>query len=229
MIDVHSHVLPNVDDGSDSVQASLLLLREEVKNGVDKVILTPHYKLGSYEVSKEKLFSAFNSFKDEVKSANIPVELYLGQEIYVGDNFYESLSSGDVVTINGTKNILIEFNYYIECDILMHAHKIVSLGYTPVIAHIERYTYFDFSNLYDLRRIGALIQTNASSVVGKAGSKIKNLVLDAIRNNLVDFVASDIHKGRKPYMQKAFKKVSKLIGEDGANRLFSSNAKNLIK
>ncbi len=229
MIDIHSHILPFVDDGSDSIKGSIELIKYQIKNGVNKIVLTPHFKTDKYETSKEELINAFENFKEEVKSQNLEVELYLAQEIYVGGDFYNIINAGGFITVNNTKNILIEFNCYIETDILKHVSKIVSLGYTPIIAHIERYSYFDFHNLYDIKKMGALIQVNASSIVGKSGKNIQNIIFDAIYNGYIDFVASDLHKGRKPYMLKAYKKVKKLFGEETAEKLFNENAQNILK
>ncbi len=229
MIDIHSHILPFVDDGSDSVKGSIQLIKNQIKNGVNKIILTPHFKTDKYVVSKEELLKTFESFEREVKANNLEIKLYLAQEVYVGGDFYDKLSKGEFLTVNNTKNILIEFNCYLETDILKHVSKIVSLGYTPIIAHIERYVYYDFHNLYDLKKMGALIQVNASSIVGKSGKVVQDVVFDAIYNGYIDFVASDLHKGRKSYMLKAYKKVKKLFGEETAEKLFKDNAQNILK
>ncbi len=229
MIDIHSHILPLVDDGSDSIKGSIELIKNQIKNGVNKIVLTPHFKTGRYETSKEELISTFENFKKEVESNNLEVKLYLAQEVYVGGDFYDCLTAGNFITVNNTQNILIEFNCYIETDILKHVLKIVSLGYTPIIAHVERYSYFDFHNLYDLKKMGALIQVNASSIVGKSGKNIQNIIFDAIYNGYIDFIASDLHKGRKSYMLKAYKKIKKLFGGETAEKLFNDNAQNILK
>ena len=224
MVDMHSHILPFVDDGSDSLKSSVNLIKEELKNDVDKIIVTPHHKKGHYIATIEKIKESFSQLDAELKKENLNANLYLGQEIYVSDDVYEDLKSGEVLTINNTKCILIEFNYFVETDIQSYVHNLILLGYTPIIAHIERYTYLDWNVLYDLKMLGALIQVNATCLVGLFGRKIQKSVLKAIKAELIDFVASDIHSGRLAYMKKAYQKVCKFAGKELADKVFKLNA-----
>ena len=224
MVDIHSHILPFVDDGSDSLSASISLIKEEIKNGVEKIILTPHNKSGQYNAPIEKIEESFSLLKTEVQKENLKIDLYLGQEIYVNDEIYEKLKSNKVLTINNTKCILIEFNYFVETDIQSYVHNAILLGYTPIIAHIERYTYLDWNLIYDLKMLGALIQVNATCIAGLFGRKIKKNALKAIKADLIDFVASDIHKDRLSYMKKAYMQVCKSVNKQTADNLFKLNA-----
>lgn len=225
MIDVHTHVLPCVDDGSALVETSLKMLKKEVKSGVSKLILTPHFRHGMFnDFSSCEIRRRFEDFKSACKEAKIKADLYLGQEIYCTHRIYDDLQSGNVITINGTEYILIEFSYYDETYIGDYVFKIERLGFKPVIAHVERYTYLDFNNLYDYRQAGALIQVNASSVVGDEGKATQQRVLSAISAGLVDFVASDYHSGRTFSMKKAAQIVMKTCGRQTAENLFRLNA-----
>ena len=224
MIDIHSHILPNVDDGSDSLKTSLALVIDEIKNDVDKIILTPHNKSGRYDMPKEELIKRFNAFKGEVENNNLNVKLYLGQEVYVCDEFYKKLENSELLTINDTKYLFIEFNYYMETDIVKHVASIIKRGYVPVIAHVERYEYLDWHVLYDLKMMGALIQINSSCFIGNKNKRLYKNALNGISENCVDFIASDIHAKRKSYFKKAYKKISKLFGKEVADNLFTNNA-----
>lgn len=224
MVDIHSHVLPFVDDGSKNLSDSVALIKDEIKNGVDKIILTPHNKSGHFEASKEEILSAFENLNSEVKKINLNAKLYLGQEVYVDDKFYDKLKNGDYITVNQSKYILVEFNYYMETDIIRHVDAIIKLGFIPIIAHVERYVYFDWSTLYDLKMMGALIQVNASSIAGTSGKRMQEIVLSAIREGFIDFVSSDIHVGRKSFIKKAYKKVARALGKDIAQNVFELNA-----
>ena len=221
MVDIHSHVLPFVDDGSDSLSASIALLKEEEKNGVRKIILTPHNK-----ASKEELFKSFEALKLEAQKQGLRLNLYLGQEVFVGSKFYERLKNGEYLTLNGTKHLLVEFNFFVETDIQSHVHNMIMLGYVPVIAHIERYNYLDWGILYDLKMMGALVQVNATCVLGMFGKTIQKTVLKAISQGLIDFVASDIHDKRFSYMHKAYKKVCRAVDKKTADKVFKLNAEN---
>lgn len=224
MVDIHNHILPFVDDGSKSLTDSITLIKDEIKNGIDKIILTPHNKTSHYEASKEEILTAFDNLNNEINKNNLKAKTYLGQEVYVDDKFYDKLKDGNFISINKTKYVLIEFSYYMETDIIWHVDKIIKLGYIPVIAHIERYVYFDWSTLYDLKMMGALIQVNASSLAGVSGKRMQDIVLSAISEGYIDFVSSDIHVGRKSFMKKAYKKVAKSLGKEAAQDVFELNA-----
>ncbi len=226
MIDIHSHVLPFVDDGSKFLNDSLNLVEVEAKNGVEKIICTPHYKKNVYDLDVEEIKRVFEDFKKSVKEKSLSTQLFLGQEIYCTQDIYNLLKENKVLTINGSKCILIEFNYYEEQDIADYVYNLKTLGYTPVIAHVERYIYLDWDNLFDLKQLGALLQVNASSILGEEGRTIKKRVLNAIKQGLIDFVGSDIHSDRGISINRAYKTVVKVAGVNVANQLFKHNAEN---
>ncbi len=223
-IDIHSHILPNVDDGSDCIDVSLSILKKQEKIGVEKVILTPHYKNNSYNISAKELQEKFLDFKNIVKENGLNVQLFLGQEIYCDSDIYDNLNKGIVTTINGTKYLLVEFNFFKSTPICDYVYKLTAMGYVPIIAHVERYFYLDAETLIDLKRAGALIQANAESVAGVNGKKIQDYLLEAIAKGLVDFVASDVHNKRKIQLKKAYKIVSKRICKEAAQAVFYENA-----
>lgn len=224
LVDVHSHILPFVDDGSDSLENSVELIKNCAQNGVSKIILTPHYKRGVYQIEKGKLVSNFNDFCDEIKSRGIDVELYLGQEIFCDENIYKLIKNKEVLTINNTQYILLEFDYYNNTDLLDYAYNVSQMGYVPVIAHIERYKYLDADTLIDLHQMGALIQINASSVIGEYGKKFQKRVFAAIKSGLVNFVATDIHDDRKVSLKEAYDVVCKKFSKRVADDLFINNS-----
>lgn len=228
MFDIHSHALPFVDDGSDSVEESIKLLKSEQANGVKNVILTPHYKKGSYECSVTEIKKQFDDFCHAAQESKLDINLYLGQEIYCDSRIYDLLKEKKVLTLNGGPCVLVEFDYFNETDIQDYVYNIKSLGYIPVIAHVERYRYLDWNTIFDLRRIGALIQVNASSITGEYGKQFQKKVITAMKKGLIDFVASDIHKGRECTIQKAFKIASKAIGKKNAQVIFKYGAEELF-
>ena len=130
--------------------------------------------------------------------------------------------------MNNQKYLLLEFSYTNEIDISEIVFSCKLKGYVPIIAHIERYEYVGIEEANDIVEAGGLIQVNASSVIGKHGGKIKKKVKKLIKNNLVSFIASDIHSNRKNYMQKAYKYITKKYGEELANNLFFTNASKII-
>ncbi|MBQ3235866.1 MAG: hypothetical protein IJA97_06895 [Clostridia bacterium] len=224
MTDIHSHILPFVDDGSDSYEKSFKMLEHAVSNGVDKIILTPHFKRRAYGQNTAKVAEEFEKFRTAVKDRNIPVKLYLGQEILCDDRLYEDLKQGNLLTLNGSKYLFLEFDYFEYADIVDFAYNVKAMGYIPVIAHIERYKYLTAKALIDLKKEGALIQVNSASVTGHYGRAFKKKVLVAIKSGLVDFVATDTHYGREECLSDAYKVVKRRFGKETADKLFITNA-----
>ena len=231
MIDIHSHVIPNVDDGSTSLDASIKLLKEAIHEGVTDLICTPHYRKQMFETEVEKLKVQFSLLVNEAKKNNLPINLYLGQEIYLRrpNALKEYIENNKIITINETNWLLLEFSYTKDIDISEVVYNAKINGYNSIIAHIERYQYVTLEQAFEIKKIGALIQVNASSINGKYGFFIKRKVLKFIKNGLVDFVASDIHESRENGMAKAYNKVVKKFGQEVASKLFKENGKILIK
>lgn len=228
MIDIHSHILPNVDDGSKSLENSLRILKHEVNNGVKKIVLTPHYKIDNYTPTVSEIKSSFNELINAVKTQKIDVELFLGQEIYCDENIYKRLENKEVLTMNNSNCILVEFSYDEFQDISDYVYNFTKLGYTPIIAHFERYAYLDWNILIELKQMGALIQTNASAVIGEDGKKVQRAIITAIKQGIVDFVAGDCHAHNPSIIGKAYKKVLKYCGQKIADQLFENNAKKYL-
>lgn len=185
MIDIHTHILPNVDDGSSDFDTSCKLLELELENGVNKVICTPHQNY--LNLNKELLIEKFNEFKNKI---NLDIELYLGSEIYYYKGFLNDLVNDKLLTLNNSKYILIEFSTSQNTDIIDIVYSIRLKGYIPIIAHIERYSYLNNEDYLKIKKEGALIQINASSF---NYSNTKKIIKYLLKNNLVDFVASDCH------------------------------------
>ena len=109
LTDIHSHILPEIDDGSESLEKSLAMIEEEISQGVKNIFCTPHYRI-PYTKEKEETKRIFSAFNEKVKEKNLPVNLYLGQEIAVNENTLSMLKSGRLLTINDGKYVLLEFD-----------------------------------------------------------------------------------------------------------------------
>lgn len=224
MIDIHSHVIPFVDDGSGSLEKSLLLLETAEKNGVTDIVCTPHYRRSSFETPVADIKDNF----DLLRRANTTgVKLHLGQEIAYNPNVLNMLENGEHLTMNGTEYILLEFNYVSYVDISSVVFECKLRGFKPIIAHIERYEYLTYEDIEELFYSGALIQVNASSLslLSHYNGKVKKL----LKKGQVHFIASDIHDGRTYDLKKAFDIVRKKYGEKTAQDLFYNNALSFIK
>ena len=214
MIDIHTHILPNVDDGSDSLETSIYLLKQEIKEGINKVVLTPHQNKQSLD--KDGLVKTYLEFKEKVK--DLPLELFLGSEVYYYSGLKEDLKNDKVLTIMNTKYFLIEFSTRIEYNIKDILYDFSILGYKPIIAHIERYDYLTKEDYLDISKY-ALIQVNSASFFNR---NYKKICMYLLKNNLIDFIASDCHDR---FRDVSFLKTYKLIRKKN-NDLYEKILKN---
>lgn len=206
MFDIHTHILPGVDDGSKDFDTSLKLILSEIDNGVSSIMLTPHYcPSRGYKNNAESVKSAFADFCEKINQKQLPVKFLLGQEIYYSDydDIIKKIENGEVLTLNNSKYVLIEFSLKDKPqNIIETVYNLDVKGYKVIIAHIERYKWMTLDFAEELKNEGCLLQMNAESYFSlKLGLFCKKL----IKNNLIDFIASDLHNGRKNYLKKAMK------------------------
>lgn len=223
MIDVHSHVLPFVDDGSKSLNASLEMIRTAIEFGVTDLFLTPHYmRLRNYVSTYEQNKRVLVEFEEELKKSNLSIRLHLGNEIYYTIDAIKQLREGLITTMGDSRFVLVEFSMdQPEEDLPDAISNLKAAGYLPIIAHPERYDYIRTQKDFELlKRMGAYTQINASSITGKYGTSVQKFVLKMIKQNLIDFVASDIHEFRKNDLSKAYELVTKKFGKSKADQIF---------
>ncbi len=228
MIDIHTHILPNVDDGASSLENSLNMLRQANEQGVTHLVLTPHAILNSKTYrSKEELQSSFKRLVEEAK--DIPIKLYLGSEIFYSDKVIEKLLSGELLTFADSKYLLIEFSMREESDLDEILYNIRVKGFKPILAHPERYEYLTLNKLRMLKE-NILVQINTTSIEGMHGKIVKKRAFDYLKAGLVDFVSSDCHNDttRKCSLKNSYEIVSKKFGSVYANRIFRDNQLKMI-
>ncbi len=227
MVDIHTHIIHRVDDGSKNIENSLSMLEMAKRAGTSDIICTPHYRKGYFETEKQEIEACFSELSERAK--DIGVKLYLGQEVATNKVVNELVKSSSVFTLANSRYVLLEFDYNNFVDIANICFELKVCGYIPIIAHIERYTYVDASDVEEFIDSGALIQINASSVVDSIFTKYRKKVDKYLKLNLVHFVASDIHSGRKYLLDKAYLAIKKKFGKECADKLFIENGKKVIK
>lgn len=227
MIDIHAHILPFVDDGSSSLEESLDMVRGAHESGVTDIICTPHLR-NQFNKTPNELKSVFEEFKMALKKADIPVNVYLGQEIYLGYGYKKLFSEDKIVTLNDTKYVLTEFNYFERRDIAETVYDLTTLGYKPIVAHVERYRYLSLEDICEIKQVGGLIQVNAESIVGNGKKAHLRLVKKLFKHGLVDFVASDCHAERPFNLKNAYNYIAKKFGIEVAEVVFKLNAQKII-
>lgn len=228
MTDIHTHILPAVDDGSPETAYSVKMLKESVEQGVTRVVLTPHYR-ANFNKSPEELNEVFAKFKEDVKKENIPIELFLGQEIHITNDFKRLYKDKAFLTLNGTRYMLIEYDFLHKCEYAEIVHELKCEGILPIVAHPERYEFMTLDDVYEIKNAGGYLQVNADSVVGANRRRYKKFIKNMFKEGFVDFVSSDMHYGRTNCMEEAYKYVSHKFGTDAAEVVFNLNANHILK
>ena len=228
IIDIHDHILFDVDDGAKNINESLKMLERAYIGGCRTIILTPHFHLGRNYINNKKVKTNFGILKNEAAQQFPDLELYLGNEIYYSFDIPDMLESGEIFTLANSDYILVEYSETADIDFIKNSIiEIRQMGYFPIIAHIERIEdIYDIKQVHDLIDMGAYIQVNAGSVLRK-NQKVKKM----LKNQLVHFISSDAHnlENRSFNLDSCFDIVSKKYGETYANRIFYKNASRIIR
>lgn len=235
MIDIHSHILPFVDDGAKDVESAFEMLKMARDASTSAIVLTPHSNL--YENDKNLLFElgfVFDAFKKKVEAEGIDIELYLGGEVFANDDIISLAKNRQLPTINNSRFMLIEFDFYTSSSYILQTVKSLALmGYVPIVAHPERYECIKKSpsSAMGILNSGGLLQINKGSLFGDFGAGAKLSAFELLNHRLAQFVASDAHTVdyRNTDMELAYDIVSSEIGEDMATRLFKTNPNAVIK
>lgn len=233
MIDLHSHILPSIDDGSSSALETFMMLKEAEKAGFTDIIATPHYISEATEQNKQEVQAKIDEVNKAAKEQGIHVKLYPGEEIYAGPNLCELIENEKILTLNLSKYILIEFAMHNKPKFMDNLiFELCNLGYIPVIAHPERYDYVkdNIKLVSDWQNMGALIQCNYGSLVGKYGHTAQKVINKLLKNKQVDFMGSDCHSAGSVYddMFQATKKLKKIVDDNYFEIITVINAKRII-
>ena len=246
MIDFHSHILPNIDDGSISMEETLNLMQEARDVGFTKIISTSHYIEDYYDSDEAERKELLNKIiekteptpncKDE-KNRTDPklheIELYLGNEIYITNEMIQLLKDKKASTINNSKYVLFELPMNSKpFNAKETVYRLIENGYTPVIAHPERYSYVqdDIQYVKELADMGALLQSNYGSIIGLYGKKPEKTVKKLLKEDLIHFLGSDVHRTNQiyPKIPKIIKKLNKIISEEKIEELTEINPQKVL-
>lgn len=229
-IDIHTHILPGVDDGAMSTVEGLAMVKMAYENGTRSLVLTPHDRARFYQKDLEWSFQAFCR---EVEREVPGMKLFLGRELLLETDAPSALTERQDLTMNRSRYCLVEFYPAAPRSwIVTGVWEMVRSGYIPIIAHPERYEAFrrDKALVDEVLRMGALIQLNAGSIMGSCGFRTALFCRRLLKAGKVHFVASDAHdrKNRPPRLENCWKKVSKRWGKDYARQLFYENARQML-
>lgn len=223
MIDLHCHILPEVDDGSKSIEESIELIISSQKLGCKTICCTSHYRAGRYE--NKKYNEMMEKLRKQLKVRNIDMKLLEGNELFLDSEGITALKEKKVKTLNKTDYLLVEAIPGMTKIALKKAlEKIIVMGYKPILAHVERYPFIDSKILYEFKKTGVTIQVNLKSL------RHKKEIYRWIKLDLVDILASDVHdkKYRNYELKDILVEIDDKLGKKTRERLLIGNPEKII-
>lgn len=232
--DIHCHIVPGVDDGATDIGETVKLLRMEYEQGVRTVITTPHFRFRMFETPAEKVREQFRLVEKAASEISPDLHVYLGCEFHANMEMLPMLREQKVMTMAGSRYVLIEFSHNSEESYIRERlGALLSGGYKPIMAHIERYeaTRNSLDFVEELADMGVYMQINADSITGKDGFFTKRYCNKIMKDGLLHFVGSDCHNSakRSSRIGEAYRMVSAKFGQDYADELFIHNPAEILK
>ena len=230
MIDLHSHILPELDDGSQSLQESLAMARMAVDSGVTAMVATPH----CVDARAREAFDSWKLLRQALRENRIPLKLFPGMEIFGTEDTLRLLKEGKLFTLNGSRYPLVEFSFHSdgqeETRILSTLCK---AGLRPIVAHPERYSYIqqDPEMVNRWYRMGCLMQLNRGSLLGRFGFRAQEMATELVERNFAAAVSSDAHSSwlRTPWLEDVRKLLSQDFSPACARTLLLENPRRILK
>lgn len=232
-VDIHSHILPDVDDGSESLEESIDMLKIAYDEGIHHIIATPHYRIGLSNPSPEELQNKLKAVQDAARNMDENFQIDLGNELYYSQDLIEHLEKGQALTLAGTKYVLIEF-HVLENYKTMRAglHQLIINGYHPILAHMERYEclYRNYKGINELIQLGVYMQLNISDITGNFLNRRTSFCKNLIEKGYIHFLSTDSHSNglRAPRMREGLYTLRKKYGEEIINQLLVENTMKLL-
>ena len=234
MIDIHSHVLFDMDDGAEDMETSIELCRDSYMNGCDSLVLTPHFfEYSHLEDFIEERDMRITLLREALEKENIPLELLPGAEVFLSDRVFGA-DNLDELTINGTKYLLCEMPLtpFDTHNVIRWFDELIDRSYVPVLAHPER--YYEFHQNYDLidelieRNI--IFQVNIDSLIGENGFLAQEMSVDMISRDIAKIIASDAHdlEYRHTRLIEKLNQLPNIITEELVEKCFIENPKKII-
>lgn len=214
-IDLHSHLIPGIDDGAKTMEDSISLIRGLRDLGLKKIITSPHIMSGGYNNTPEIILAGRDKVRAVIKANNIDVEFDAWAEYYLDETIMPKIEQRSLLTM-GDNYVLVELSYLIKShSAASYFYAMITNGYKVVLAHPERYPYYHGNNLEEyeiLKDHGVYFQLNIASLTGTYGQAARSTAEAMIDRNMIDFLATDLHNDRHlsyirdsiklPYMEK---------------------------
>ena len=191
--DIHSHLIPGIDDGSPDMETTVNLIKQMQKLGFTKLITTPHVMSDCFQNSSETILNGLADVRSELKIQNINIEIDAAAEYYIDYDFEQKIGKEKFLTF-GDNYLLVELSFMEAPQNFYNIiFKLQLEGYKVVLAHPERYNYYQMKDYDDLVSRGVLLQINWLSLIGYYSPQIKSKTEDLIAKEIVSFVGTDCH------------------------------------
>ena len=233
-VDTHCHILAGVDDGAQTIEDMQQMLRMAYEDGIHYIIATPHHHPRRGRKSPGALRQQLKTAREEAAKISDRLRVYLGTEVYFGQDVPDRLRERRILTMNRTQFVLVEFSHSDTYEYICQGIQQLQMkGFEVILAHVERYgcMYKSLENVEHLTHMGVRLQVNADSITGENGWKMKRFTRQLLDRRLVFCVGTDAHdaKKRPPRMRAAAEYVTKKCGEEYARRIFFGNAAEMLK
>lgn len=219
MIDLHSHTLPGLCDGSQSLATSLEMARIAVADGITHLACTPHINPGVYNNTRQTIEPALIALQKELDRENIPLTLVIGADTHLVPEVMQGLKDGTIPTLNDTRYFLLEPSHHVPVlNFLDHIENYLNAGYVPLITHPERLSWVQehYDEFAEAVRMGAWIQITAGAITGGFGKTAKFISERFLKDGLVHVIASDAHgtARRPPILSEGVQAAIILLGDE---------------
>lgn len=229
-IDFHSHILYGIDDGAKDIEMSVEIIKKMRDLGFERVVLTPHYR-ANYVANNTTKKEVLHNLQEELKRQNINMPLYLANEVHITSNILE-LIKNDTISLLGNY-IFLELPFDVKIHNLDKViYELQTNNINVILVHPERYSYMTIKDLQALVDKDVYLQVNFESIIGKYGMKAKSMVKKIYKNNLVSFVATDVHRPTTMMFtkfDKIEKKIIKIIGQEEYQKITYDNIYKIIQ
>ena len=233
-IDLHCHILPDVDDGAESFNEAVDIITTANKSGTTIMVITPHYnQLNKHHcyLNKEILTEKYKNFISDAEKIDAKIKFFLGSELFADKNLSELCKNNEIVSLNASRYVLTEF-YFDEKigNIQSYTDELMSFGYIPIIAHPERYKDISQQDYFSLINKGCKFQLNKNSILGKNGNDIKDLAWWMLNNDFIHVIASDCHNStsRNADLSELYVQLLDQFSPDKINIWLHDNQKRIL-
>jgi protein-tyrosine phosphatase len=233
MFDLHSHILPGLDDGASNLEVSLLMLRIAAESGTMGIVATPHVIEGEWLPAWPTIVSSCATLQNEARALALNISVFPGAEVYLCLDILGKIKEPGPYCLNGGRYMLVELP---AAEIPLYADEffftLQARGIIPVLAHPERHSQIIKSPaiLQAWINKGVLVQVNAPSITGRMGERIKRSAEVLLTRNMVHCIGSDAHgvRTRRPILTEAANRITALLGQDRARNISQNTGKLII-